>query len=82
MPVSLQLKNQHLLWRTGFGPAAGDITALSTIPNNELLDNIFKASSRKPEYIDVANNAFDGLVKGVDDVVKMNEKPDKEQQKK
>lgn len=84
MPVSLQLKNQHLLWRAGFGPAAGDITALPTIPTDQLLDSMFKASARKPEYLDVASNVLDGLGKGIDEIVKMQQDPEKnkEQRKK
>lgn len=84
MPISLQLKNQHLLWRAGFGPAAGDITALPTIPTNQLLDSMFSASSKKPDYIDVASNVLDGLGKGIEEVVKMAQDPEKnkEQRKK
>lgn len=84
MPVSLQLKNQHLLWRAGFGPAAGDVTALPAIPTNQLLDNMFTASARKPEYLDIVSNAIQGLGKGIGDVIKMAEDPEKnkEQRKK
>lgn len=84
MPISLQLKNQHLLWRAGFGPAAGDITALPSIPTDQLLDSMFKASAPKPGYLDIASNVLDGLGKGIDDVVKMAQDPEKnkEQRKK
>jgi uncharacterized protein (DUF1800 family) len=82
MAVSNRLKNQHLLWRAGFGPMAENAADLDTISPIELWSLIVKTSSKKPEKIGVAQNLVDGLYKGIQDVVKM-EKPElsKEQRK-
>ncbi|PWT97870.1 MAG: DUF1800 domain-containing protein [Bacteroidetes bacterium] len=71
MVVSNQLKNQHLIWRAGFGPKAEDINNYSTLSQKELFKKLLKASSKSPQYIDVANNSFDGLMKGLGDAGKL-----------
>jgi uncharacterized protein (DUF1800 family) len=65
MPVSNQVRNQHLLWRAGFGPSAESIQELANASQGEIFKRLLKFSSKNPEYIDVANNAFDGLFKGL-----------------
>jgi uncharacterized protein (DUF1800 family) len=71
MPLSNQLKNQHLLWRAAFGPMAENANELSTVSQKELYKILQKTSSKKPEPLNVAGNAFDGLVKGVQDIGRM-----------
>ncbi|MBA2563131.1 MAG: DUF1800 domain-containing protein [Chitinophagaceae bacterium] len=71
MFVNNQLKNQHLLWRAAFGPMAENANELKDFSQKELYNLLVKTSSKKPENINVAENLFDGLVKGVQDVVKM-----------
>ena len=68
MPVANQLKNQHLLWRAGFGPAVEQLDDLAAYSPKEFYQALVKASSKKPTYIDVANNYLDGLMMGVDQV--------------
>ena len=63
--VSNQLKNQHLLWRAGFGPAAEGLNKLSLLTPLELYAAIKKASSKKPDYLDATDDYFKGLVKGI-----------------
>ena len=70
MPVSNQLKNQHLLWRGGFGPMNEDQAFLIKASPKDYVKALFKASSKPPNYIDVADNAIKGLVMGVDDIKK------------
>ncbi|MDX2046425.1 MAG: DUF1800 domain-containing protein [Chitinophagaceae bacterium] len=84
MAVSLQMKNIHLLWRAGFGPRAEDIPQLDKKTPKDLLKEIFKSSSKSPQYINVASNILDGLVKGIQDAGKMQEltKEQKQQIKK
>jgi uncharacterized protein (DUF1800 family) len=71
MPLSNQLKNQHLLWRAAFGPMAENVNELEHVSQKELYGVLLKTSSKKPDYINVASNALDGLVKGVQDLGKM-----------
>ena len=63
--VSNQLKNQHLLWRAGFGPAAEGLSQLSLLNPQELYAALKKASAKKPEYLDATDDHFKGLVKGI-----------------
>jgi uncharacterized protein (DUF1800 family) len=67
MLVTNQLKNQHLAWRAGFGPRPEDFDMLRQASQKALLKAMVKASSKSPEYIDVADNALKGLVMGIDD---------------
>ena len=67
MPVSNQVRNQHLLWRAGFGPSAESIHELANASQVEIFKRLLKFSSKNPEYIDVAHNAFDGLFRGLQD---------------
>ncbi len=78
MLLSNRLKNQHLLWRAGFGPMAENAAALDTISQKKMWELLLHTSSKKPEKIDVATNLLDGLVKGVNDLVQL-EKLTKEQ---
>ncbi|MEI7735518.1 MAG: DUF1800 domain-containing protein [Ferruginibacter sp.] len=71
MSISNRLKNQHLLWRAGFGPMAENAAALETISQKDLWKLLLKTSAGKPEKINVAQNLVDGLFKGVQDIAKM-----------
>ena len=74
MPVANQLKNQHLLWRAGFGPAVEQLDDLAAYTPKEFYQALVKASSKKPSYIDVADNYVDGLMMGVDQVGRIQQK--------
>lgn len=80
MPVSNQLKNQHLLWRAGFGPMTENVNELEHISQKDLYKILLKTSSKNPEPLNVATNAFDGLIKGVQDLGKL-QKLSQEQRK-
>lgn len=71
MAVSNQLKNQHLLWRAAFGPMAENVNELPQVSQKDLYQLLLKTSSKKPEAFNVASNLFGGLVKGVQDIGKM-----------
>ncbi|MGN6533712.1 MAG: DUF1800 domain-containing protein [Ginsengibacter sp.] len=71
MSLSNQLKNQHLLWRAAFGPMAENVNELADVSQKELYRILEKTSSKKPDEINVATNAFDGLIKGVEDLGQM-----------
>ncbi len=71
---STQRKNHHLMWRAGFGPSASQLEQLKQTSSLQLFKAIQKASSNKPEYIDVADNYLKGLVMGIDDAAKQSKK--------
>jgi uncharacterized protein (DUF1800 family) len=71
MAISVQQKNQHLLWRSAFGPMAENANQLHSISHKNLYALLEKTSSKPPAEINVASNLFDGLVKGVQDIGKL-----------
>ena len=68
MSPANQLKNQHLMWRAGFGPAVEQLADLPQVSSKQLYKALQKASSKKPEYIDVADDFLKGLFAGIDEV--------------
>ncbi|MBL0134747.1 MAG: DUF1800 domain-containing protein [Chitinophagaceae bacterium] len=82
MAVSNQLRNQHLLWRAGFGPMAEDFTEISSASSASYVKALFKASAKVPEYIDVADSALKGLVMGIDEVGNQQKRQLSDEQKK
>jgi len=81
MSVTNQLKNQHLLWRAGFGPMAENANETDQVSQKDLYQLLLKTSSKKPDALNVAGNAFDGLVKGVEDIGKFQKlTPDQKKQ--
>ncbi len=74
MPLSNRIKNQHLLWRSAFGPMAENVAELDTLSQKKLWGLLVKTSSSSPVKIDVAQNLVDGFFKGVKDVVEMQKK--------
>jgi uncharacterized protein (DUF1800 family) len=76
MIVTPQLKNQHLLWRAGFGPMAEEYQQLATATHKSYVNSLFKASAKSPEMIDVADSALKGLVMGIKEVGNQQKSPD------
>lgn len=68
MALTNQLKNQHLLWRAGFGPAVEQLGDLSQFTPQQFYKALVKASSKKPVYIDVADDYLKGLVMGIEEI--------------
>lgn len=68
MVVTNQLKNQHLLWRAGFGPMAEDLEQLTQSSQKAYYQALVKASRKTPTYLDVADNFLKGLVMGAEEV--------------
>jgi len=60
-----QLKNQHLLWRAGFGPRAKDFDKLSANSQHSYATSLFNASAEIPPYLDVAAKEIKELMMGV-----------------
>lgn len=67
MALTNQLKNQHLLWRAGFGPAVEQLDDLSTTPE-QLYKALQKSSSKKPVFINVADDYLKGLYMGIGEI--------------
>ena len=65
MSLNNQQKNQHLFWRAGFGPSVEQLNDLVTATPNQFYKALQKASSQKPDYINVADNYLQGLYMGI-----------------
>ncbi len=65
MSLNNHRKNQHLLWRAGFGPAVEQLGDLSQYNPAQFYKALVKASSRKPVYLDVADDYLKGLMLGI-----------------
>lgn len=74
MSLTNQLKNQHLLWRAGFGPAVEQLGELSKFTPQQFYKALVKASSKKPDYIDVADDYLKGLVMGIEELGRQQKK--------
>jgi len=82
MVVTNQLKNQHLLWRAGFGPNPEEFAQIQQASQKNYYKALVKASSSLPAYIDVADNVLKGLVMGVDEAGRMQRNDLSDEQKK
>lgn len=80
MPLSNQIKNQHLLWRAAFGPMIENVNQFSGVSQKEMYHILLNTSSKRPQPLRVATNSLDGLVKDIQDEGKM-EKITKDQRK-
>lgn len=72
MPVSLQQKNQHLLWRAGFGIAIQNINVISSRKTKELVNSFFENITESPVFIDVADESLKKLYAEVSESNTMN----------
>jgi len=68
MSASVQLKNQHLLWRAGFGPAVEQWNDLAKGSPSKWFEALEKASRKEPMPLKVAENVVEGLMNGIDGV--------------
>lgn len=83
MALTNQIKNQHLMWRAGFGPAVEQLGDLSKYNHKQVYKALIKGSDSKPDYLNAASNYLDGLYKGMQDVGRMQKKElDAEERKK
>ena len=56
------------MWRAGFGPSVEQLPDLSKANPLHLYKALQKASDKKPEYIDVADDFLKGLFAGIEEV--------------
>src|SRR5688572_26427104 len=68
MALSNQIKNQHLMWRAGFGPAVEQLGDLSKYTPKQIYTALVKASEKKPQYINVADDYLQGLFMGMEEI--------------
>ncbi len=67
MPVSNRTKNQHLLWRSAFGPMAENAALLDTMSPNDLWALLVKTSAKPVDKIEVTKNPADEYMMGMTD---------------
>jgi len=77
-----QLKNQHLMWRAGFGPSVEQLDELGKISSEKLFQSLQKDSARKPQYIEAADNYLQGLMMGLQDLGRLQRREMSQDQKK
>ena len=83
MSLSNQFKNQHLLWRAGFGPAVEQLPDLAAFTPRQFYKALAKASEKQPDYINVADNYLEGFMMGIDQAGRVQRKelsPDEKKQ--
>ena len=56
MVVTEQIKNQHLLWRAGFGISTKEVQKFAALSSREIYSSLVKSSSAKPKYFDVTKD--------------------------
>jgi len=81
MSVSNQLKNQHLMWRAGFGPAVEQLGDLGKFSPKQLYKALQKASSKKPESLNAAGDYLNGLMMGIGEAGRQQREMDAEKRK-
>lgn len=59
-------RNQHLLWRSGFGPAVHQIQSLDQQDPSALWNTILKDSEKAPVKLEVAENRLQSLFEGIE----------------
>ncbi len=82
MATTNQLKNQHLMWRAGFGPMAEDLSQLSTVSQKTFFKSILKASTQSPKYLNVASEELKGMMMDMNEAGKTKKKDLSEDDKK
>ena len=75
------MDNQHLLWRAGFGPAVYQLNDLGNSSSQKLYRTLQKASSKKPEYLQAADNYLQGLMLGIKEAGRQQKEMSAEQKK-
>jgi uncharacterized protein (DUF1800 family) len=76
MQASNRLKNQHLLWRSAFGPMAEMAADLDTMSQKNLWALLIKTSSKPVEKIEVTQNPADEYMMGMSDPKEIQKKMD------
>lgn len=67
MALTNQRKNQHLLWRAGFGPAVEQTEDLVSYQPRQFFRSLTKASANDFRPLTLADGAVDGLMMGLEE---------------
>ena len=67
MQVSNRLKNQHLLWRSAYGPMAENAASLDNISQKNLWALLVQTSGKPVQKIEVTKNPADEYMMGMTD---------------
>lgn len=70
------------MWRAGFGPAVEQLGDLSKYSPKQIYKALVKASEKKPEYINVADDYLQGLYMGIEEAGRQQKKEMSEDEKK
>ncbi len=81
MAVTNMQKNNHLLWRAGFGPSDADLAGLEAGTPESVYKNLLQASRKAPAYIEVADNGLQQLIMGMGEAVLQKQALSAEQRK-
>ena len=82
MSLTNPIKNQHLMWRAGFGPAAKQVDDFSQISSKQIYKALVKTSDKKPVYINVADDYLQDLYNKMEEGGRQSKKElDKEEKK-
>lgn len=65
------MRNNHLLWRAGFGPAYEQLSVLREANHLQVFEAMEKRSRKEPRPIEVAENFMKGLSIGIGEAGKM-----------
>jgi len=68
MGISNQLKNQHLMWRAGFGPMAEDLKQLTLVSQKSFFKTIVGASSQSPKFLSTASDELKQMMMNMSDL--------------
>ncbi|MCB0715068.1 MAG: DUF1800 domain-containing protein [Chitinophagaceae bacterium] len=82
MGLTMKEKNQHLFWRAGFGPAVELLGDLNEYTPAQFYKALQKASDKKPEYIDLADDYLKGFFMGISELGRQQKKEISKAQKK
>jgi uncharacterized protein (DUF1800 family) len=63
--ISSQVRNQHLMWRAGFGPAAGQLAQLGSASHLDLYQQLHKSAAKSPTALDATNETLKALAQSL-----------------
>lgn len=66
MEITDQIRNQHLLWRAGFGPGVDNIHRLEQMSPHKLYKKIARASEVPPVFLDKVSPYIRQAMSGID----------------
>lgn len=72
MSTSIQQKNQHLVWRAGFGISLKNMSDLSVQKTKDVVADLFEKAKQSPVFIDVADDSLKKLYAEVSETNTMN----------